>query len=359
MHTHIVLLALLTAFAASCKSVDCGDGTLERDGVCVPSNQTVGTAQCGPGTRLDGTQCTPLFPPTQCDPDTTEEDMDSMGVVTCIGTGAGGCSARLACPAPSDATKQTICGRIYDFANNQPFATAGATGEMCSTATTTGPCSLAIKAYEAATFAGSNGAAGQLPTGEVYIDDCGRFRVSDITMPATPLIALGVDDVDATKAGPAGTTNAAGVATAKGVATTRDVELFVVSGATLAGWGPNTANGPLFDATNGIFAPIYRGHRTGTDLASGVTVTRNGATDAAHDYYFTDIATRTALDMVNATSSNGGALYTITNQQLTDAYSGMGGLPAGCTWDLHAGASVKFVVFVQIFRPAASATCSL
>jgi hypothetical protein len=42
---------------------------------------------------------------------TTSSEVDDLGVTTCIGTGGGGCAARLACPAPSDG-KQTICGQL-------------------------------------------------------------------------------------------------------------------------------------------------------------------------------------------------------------------------------------------------------
>ena len=152
MQTQNFLLALVlvpAALAASCKAVDCGDGTTEKDGSCVAASQTVGNASCGPFTVLQGTQCVPMFPPTMCDPATTGEDTDDMGVTTCIGTGAGGCSAKLACPAPTDGT-QTICGQIYDFETNQPFAQTGAIGTPCATGATTGPCALGIKAYDAA-----------------------------------------------------------------------------------------------------------------------------------------------------------------------------------------------------------------
>ena len=37
---------------AGCKTTDCGTGTTERGGICVPSNETVGTAICGPFTVL-------------------------------------------------------------------------------------------------------------------------------------------------------------------------------------------------------------------------------------------------------------------------------------------------------------------
>src|SRR5438309_11143657 len=105
MYARIVVLVLLI-FAASCKPVDCGDGTIERNGSCVAANETVSDAKCGPFTELQGNVCVPMFPPTMCDPSTTAPDVDNMGVTTCIGTGTGGgCSAKLACPTPTDGTQ--------------------------------------------------------------------------------------------------------------------------------------------------------------------------------------------------------------------------------------------------------------
>src|ERR1041384_2852968 len=112
MHARIALLAVLLAFSASCKNVDCGEGTTERDGMCVAAGVTIGSATCGPFTQLQGTQCVPVLPPTVCDPNSTDEEVDPLGVTTCVGTGGGGCSARLACPAPSNGT-QTVCGHIF------------------------------------------------------------------------------------------------------------------------------------------------------------------------------------------------------------------------------------------------------
>ncbi len=357
MHTRFILV-FLPALATGCKAVDCGDGTTERNGMCVPSSETVAPAGCGPGTMLQGDLCVPRLPPTRCDPQTTAPDVDSMGVTTCIGTSAG-CSTKLPCPAPTDGT-QTICGQIYSFETGEPFATASPSGAKCACPATSGPCALGIKAFDAVVFAMSNGTAGGLATGEVYIDDCGRYRVSNIVMPSGPLIALGFDDADPTKAGPMGITNAVGIATGKGVAATKDLDAFVVAPATTAGW---VGAGVPFDASNGIFAAVFRGSRTGTELAAGVAITRNGSPDGNHDYYFASGATgRVTLDAAaTQTGANGTGLFNITSPMLTDLYSGIGGLPAGCVWDQHPGASVRFVVFVQTFRPtnAPSMTCSL
>jgi hypothetical protein len=367
MHARIALLALLLAFVASCKNVDCGDGTTERDGVCVAAGVTTGNATCGPFTQLQGTQCAPVLPPTVCDPGSTKEEVDNMGVTTCIGTGAGGCSARLACPAPTDG-KQTVCGQIYDFETNEPFADAAATGEECKDGVLTGPCALGIRAYDAVAFAQSNGAAPPLATDPVYIDDCGRYIVPAITQPgASPFIALGFDDKVGTP-GPGGVTNAVGIATGAAPNTaTRDLDGFIVRAATAGAWAGT--GGPSLAA--GIFAPVYRPSRAGREVASGVTFTFGPMTsppayptmtNMGRDYYFASGATtRMSLDpAANATGANGTAL--VSGATLAELYSGGGGgLPASCLWDVHAGAAVSGVVFIQIFRPMnfPGMTCTL
>lgn len=364
MSTRIVLFMLLglCALAAGCKSVDCGDGTTERDGSCVAANQTVASARCGQFTVLQGDTCVPMFPPTICDPDSTAGDTDSStGVTTCVGTGASSCAAKIACPA-SASGKQTICGQLYDFETGQAFAQSGATGTQCAAGATSGPCALGIRAFDAVMFAGSGGQSGALTIDAEYIDDCGRFRLTDVSQPTSaPIIALGIDDAAAAAAGAAGIATPSGVTLAATASTaTKDVEAFVVKPSTAAGW-----SGPTI-ATTGVFGMVYHGHSTGLDNASGVTATRNGAAgDAAHTFYFGATATtRTTIDANNhMTGANGTALYTITSPASTDTYSGTGALPTGCMWDVHPALPVAGVVFVQIFRPvtnpASGTTCTL
>ncbi len=362
MYPRSVLLALLAALTPSCKSIDCGEGTTERNGTCVASGQTVSAARCGPFTALQGDLCVPMFPPTVCDPGTTAEDTDqSTGVTTCIGTGAGGCAARLACPTPTDGT-QTICGQIFDFETGQAFADTGATGAQCSAATSGGPCSLGIHAFDAVALAMNPASTPPLTTGAVYIDDCGRYRIPGIAQPGGPFIALAIDDAAPAAMGPSGTTNATGVATAKMPSfATKDLDAYVVKGATAAGWGMP----PL---ANGIYAEVFHSKRTGADLATGVTFTFGpmGATpptmtSASRDFYFAAAATtRTTLDgNASATGANGTAL--ISGANLGEQYSGTGGIPTTCAWEIHAGAAIPGVVFIQSFRPtdAPGMTCPL
>jgi hypothetical protein len=360
MCTRSVLLALLAVLAPSCKSVDCADGTTERNGSCVPANETVASAMCGEFTELRGDKCRPVLTPTMCDPATTQEETDSSGVVTCVGKGGGGCGAALACPTPTDGT-QAICGQIYDFETDQPFAQPGATGAACAAGATTGPCTLGIKAFDAAAFVGNPGGTPPLTTDPVFIDDCGRYRVAGIAQPAGPFVALAIDDATA---GIGGTTNPVGIATAKAANTAiKDFDAFIVRGSTIASWGPTPS------LAGGLYAPVYRGHRTGRDLASSVKFTFGPAsppgyptmTSIDRDFYFTGCPTnRTTLDgSASTTATNGTAL--VTGAMLTEVYAGAGGLPAQCLWDVHPGAAIPGVVFIQIFRPmdAPGQTCPL
>jgi len=351
MSNRLVLLAALAALDAGCKTVDCGEGTAERGGVCVPASETVAAATCGPFTELQGDQCAPTMSPTVCDPASTIEVVGELGVITCVGNGGGGCSAPLACPAPSDG-KQTICGQLFDLETNAPFAAPGATGTQCTAAAATGPCALGLRAYDAVAFA-MNPMTSPLTTDPVYVDDCGRYRVAEIPVPGTGFIALGLDDA---MQGPAGITNATGVATAAVANTaTKDLDAFVVTGATTTAWA--TSGGPTI--ASGYYVPIYRGHRAGSDLVAGVTVTYGAMTppappaltDTNRDFYFAaDATARTTLaPAANVTGVNGTALFAGAN--LGEVYSGQGVLPTECRWDIHAGASTPGVVFVQVFRP--------
>src|SRR5688572_2407448 len=184
MRKHTILLSLFAAVitTSGCKEIECGDGTILRDGTCEPASLSTAAGMCGPFTELQGDRCAPQFPPTECDPTTTTPSVDpETGVTTCIGTGGGGCSAAFACPTPTMANRMTICGQIFDFETNAKFTATDSGGAPCGTTpAASGPCALQIRAYDALTFASDPGNAPQLPVGSVYIDDCGRYRLVDI-----------------------------------------------------------------------------------------------------------------------------------------------------------------------------------
>ncbi|MBL0217697.1 MAG: hypothetical protein IPQ07_27950 [Myxococcales bacterium] len=358
MHTRAILIsAVLAAAHGGCKQIDCGDGTVERDGQCQPANETVGNAMCGPFTMLQGDKCVPMFPPTECDPGTTSPDVDpATGVTTCVGTGGGGCSAAFACTAPA-AGKQTICGQLYDFENDQKFAAAGATGAKCAAVTTDGPCSLNIKAYDAIAFGTNPATAVPLATGEVYIDDCGRYRVPEITVPSGPFIGLGIDDA---MMGPNGTTNTVGVAIPKQASmATKDFDAWIVKKTTTDQWVASGAP-PL---SGGYYVNVFRAHRVGPDLQAGVQSSRGGNPNLSNDYYFTAGQTMRQTIAPTATTTGANGTVLISNAAVSEGptYAGTGAIPAECVWESHAGASLPNIVFIQLFRPqnAVAQTCTL
>lgn len=343
------LLALI-AVLPSCKSVECGPGTFESDGQCVPADDIATPASCGPFTELVAGQCVPMFPPTVCDEDSTTPELDTeTGVSTCIGTGTG-----FACEQPAQG-KQTICGQLHDLETGMPFTDGNPTCTPCTETTATGVCSLGLRAVDAIKFAQNpQDPTAVLTTGAVFLDDCGRFKIPDITLPTNPFVGIGIDDAAPGMAGPLGTTQPIGMATPKAPdVALKDFEAFIAAKSTTDQWD---VDGPAVG--DGIFVAIFRAMRTGTAGQAGVTILRQGAPIPADDFYF-EGAPRTTIDpAANATSGNGTAL--VTGAQL-DGYVGAGGLPAECSFEPHAGVSIPNVLFIQIFRPtdAAGQTCAL
>lgn len=346
MRNQTILLSFLVSLTASgCNQLECADGTIERDGVCQPDDGVFGKATCGEFTELIGDRCVPMFPPTECDPGSTEAVTDpETGVTTCKGTGTVG----VTCATPPNASKQSVCGQIYNFEDGTKFE-ADTECTPCDPANPAadGPCSLKIMAFNALNFAAGSG--GPLPGVEVKIDTCGKYAVSNIDAAAAgTFIGLGFDDATATTLphpGGVTVTSAVAVKTVGGTAT-RDVEAFVVPQATAAGWTGATLQ-------TGVYAAIYRASKTGFANQAGVKISRGGTQAGneipSNDFYFApDATTRTTITADNETGVNGTAF--VNNATVDMLYYGRGGLGAGCMWEPHAAASLPGVLFVQVFR---------
>ncbi len=359
-------LALVSAFAligtgAGCNEIECGDGTIQRDGKCAPSDTNTTASTCGNGTVLRGDKCEPILPPTKCDPDTTAPDTDPVtGLVTCIGTGGGSCNSSVACPLGAPG-KMTICGRINEIETGAALAAASPTTMACPTGNgaTAGPCALTINAYNAIGFAGNPQTAVPLPVASVYIDDCGRYKLVDIDVNNVNFVGLGLDDRSGL--GPSGltVTSGAAVPAASGTAV-KDLELYSVKGSTVATW-TSSASLPNSILAGGVYLNLFRAKPTGTDLAAGVTITRGSTAVPADDFYFgANDAGRLTIDpLADATGINGTGL--MINSAL-GPHGATGGIPAAtCAWEGKVGASVPGVVLVQTRRPvnATGQTCRL
>jgi len=343
--TALVAPLLLTA----CTSIVCGDGTIERNGTCEPADVTTNAGMCGSGTKLEGDQCVSTI---QCDPATTMQVTDPMtGETKCVPF-ANNC---MTCSAPSDVSKQTICGQIYDFENDQPFMAAGATGVRCpATPTATGPCALAITAFDALQFASNPSTAQPLVVDDMCIDDMGRFALKGITTPGGPLIGLGIDDA-AGNMGPAGVTNSVGIAVSKlGGSALPGVEHYIVRPATTTAWA-NSGGPPI---SGGIFVGLFRAHACPGGVCNGNPDAPQAGTSFIKPhgtaYYFQATqTTRMTIDVVaTATGANGTGLLTGVAVNDGAVYSGTGGITdtAHCTWDTHPAAALPNIVLVQTFH---------
>ncbi|HTJ45537.1 MAG TPA: hypothetical protein VL463_25710, partial [Kofleriaceae bacterium] len=158
-------LVALGASQSGCTNVDCGTGTIDKNGECRPADENTNNGSCGPGTKLGNTgMCEPVSV-VQCDPGTTTAEEDpTTHVITCVGTGTTGCNASgISCPTPSTG-KMTLCGQFLDAETSAPIAATNPTGKACDPANPTpdGPCSLVIRAYNAIDFASDPSTATEL-----------------------------------------------------------------------------------------------------------------------------------------------------------------------------------------------------
>lgn len=368
MRSRLPWLVVLLGFGAlaglsACDSVECGPGTIDRAGKCAPADQTTAVATCGPLTVLHGDQCVPMFPATVCDDGTTLPDTDpTTGVTTCIGTGGGGCSAPIACPTPA-AGKQTVCGQIYNFADNTPFAATGATGTKCAAGATEGPCALAMVAV--------NPVGGKpYATGAVYIDDCGRYRIPDMETAGQSFVVVKMDDIvdiAKTTAPLTGVTVPTFVGFPVMSTRTTNFDTWVVNQATTDMWKPN--GGPDVNTASGVYAAVFRAHvcdaTTGLCPGGDRLETKAGATimgNTGTKYYFAANDPNHEIISASATVTgiNGTVLTSISPMVGFTRLDG-GPIDANCVWDHHTAGASGIGVFFQIYRPVnnGSQTCTL
>jgi hypothetical protein len=342
---------LLGLTQTSCNSIDCGEGTIERGGACVPADGATNDAKCGAGTHIGplGT-CVPIFDPTVCDPDTTTPIVDpDTGVTTCMGTGGGGgCGTPLVCPAGVGG-KITVCGQLKDAENDQPIAASGATGAACDLANpaASGPCSMIVNFYDAIQFVSST-----MPTklndpiaNPVYIDDCGRFRIKNITNPASGFLGVEIDDN-----GPTDARTRSGVALATAANKAFIVEGYSVKKTTDAAWTSSVGLSGMSLGDRGAWLGIFRYKGQPVD---GVTVTRNGApVPVADDFFFTDTSPTSRTTPVDspaaATTGKNGSVLLLNSGLVAHSGTGGTGIPGTCKWQSALGDGIKNAYIIQI-----------
>lgn len=349
------VLAVLP-LASSCTTTECGDGTIEDNGFCRPSQASVAPAGCGEGTMLEDGRCVPIFPPTTCGDNTIEELDTSTGVTICTGTGGGGLGCEsappFACPQAS-VGKVTVCGTLIDVATDAQIQQAGGTAnKACDSANPTadsGPCSLKLEFYDALDFAGNPQGAVALIPDELTIDECGRYRAVNIPRPALGFLGVGIDDAGANTS-----YVLAGVSIGTNSGETRNnVPVYAVPATADASWTSSAGIGSPSFTVRGVYMAIFK---SPSGPVAGVQVTRAGNVVASDDYYFADTnpKSRVMVDSaLNVTGVNGSAL--MLNSALVN-HSGQGP-NANCEWPVDLGASLAGVVFVQPRNHQGSGAC--
>jgi hypothetical protein len=330
---------------AACANLAPGDGTVERDGECVPADVSVTPASCGTGTLFSDQEakCVSILPPTICDPVSTVEEVDEDGVVVCLGTVQEGCTGPLPCPTP-DPGKMSICGQLLDLETGATLEVDGIVNARCDVANPSadGPCSMAIEFYDAIDFVNDPTNAPALPAEELIIDACGRFSAYNVPVPMLGFVGIGIDD-----AGSGDVHELSGVAMeAASGESLRDTNAYVVRRSTVQSW-TSTADDPFGAATFGdvgVYVPIFihEGERV-----PGVRVTRGGSAFPNDTYYFSDPDdTILTVDLAqDSTGANGAGL--LVNSPSIGLHSGTDSEPAGCVWPDNQAATIAGVVFVQ------------
>ncbi|MCG8422104.1 MAG: hypothetical protein MJE77_29625 [Proteobacteria bacterium] len=349
----LFVIASVLLLAGCQEAVLCGLGTIERNGVCEPAeNSANSSVACGLGTYFDhGSQtCVSNHIPMACDPGSTIPVVDSAtGVTTCVGAGgAVNCATPLICPTPA-ADKVSVCGRIVDVASGQPVETDGVRTNACQDASTGGPCALGLAFFDVATFIADPDTAQPAAVESLHIDECGRFRASNVDLPDSPFLGIGIDDRDPSPDRHVRSGVAFAVAPGQ---TLERVRVYAVDRDTDRAWTTSAGNPAVLGGKTfgdkGVYLALFRDRGrpvAGVRITSGEPLTE---TDPANTFYFSSAdgtdQIRTVAASSQATGANGAGL--LLNSPLKN-HSGSGGERANCSWPVVQGASISGAVFVQ------------
>jgi hypothetical protein len=342
------LLAALPSLSG-CTQVECGDGTIEVDGVCqIGDGFDPDNPICGPGTHLESGECVPnIDPPAVCGPNTNPE-VQPDGTILCVGTGGGGCGS-ISCGSPAG-SNMSLCGQLYDVETGAIIRQVDPppTGQPCDEANPTadGPCALSVEFYDPLAFAANPAGTSPLNADTKLINDCGHFIGVNVTRPFNGFAAVAIEDCTDMDCGD--DVRLTGIAfPVEAGEVRRDLRAFAIRRTTDEIWtssaGDPFAGGASF-VDKGVYGPVF--NHEGVPV-EGVVITAGGATRPADDYYFsdTDPTLRTTVDTdLSSTGPNGMGL--MVNSSLGN-HSGVGGEPDGCEWQSELATSIATVLFFR------------
>ena len=348
-------LPLLAAFAglllvAGCGGYECGDGTVEKGGVCQPPDDFV---KCGAGFKVSGNRCVPedQWVKKYCDSASTEyKEGKCKSSIACDPATTelknGKCVAKKTAQTVPDCTKKcgaasgsTIClsGRVYegvDLVSKGPDSTSfikPADG-------------VEIKVYDPLAFVSSPSTAKPLATADIYKDG-GCFVVSKVTIPFTGFLAVAVDD----KASSQDTFvfTAIGHTPTSGV-NSEELTVPLIANATSAAWSKELAKSGVKDMIkDGTMLAWYRDIKTGKPV-KGVSPTLDGQPAPWKGYssfFFDADMTKSPLFESKAVKTTAAGLVAVPGAPLK-SYSGV---KTGCTIDSGLGGSAPGALFFRIF----------
>lgn len=192
----LVTVSLWGMALAACGGHECGSGTVEKDGVCLPPDDYV---KCGAGFRVAGNQCVPVddWVKNYCDPSSTLYDKGKCKSSISCGTNTelkdGKCVGKATVKPPPECTlkcptagnKICLSGRIYEAVSlvtqgrdSKDFIKPGD--------------NIQVRVYDPLAFVATPGAK-PLATGDIY-NDGGCFMIADVTIPFSGFLALAIED---------------------------------------------------------------------------------------------------------------------------------------------------------------------
>jgi hypothetical protein len=263
------------------------------------------------------------------------------------------CAAAFACPPPN-ASKATLCGELRDLETGTLVTGDVAMPERCdpSNPAATGPCSMQLTFYDPSQYASNPATAQPLTYDDLYVDECGRFRATNVQVPGFGAVAITVDDAP-------GVTDThrvtgIGVAVANGEAH-EGLGVYAVRSSTDQQWKTSAGlSGTQTFVDRGVYVAIFRYHG---QPVGGVQVVRNGTPITTGAFYFGDPAAmlRNVDTSVSATGADGAALV-IDDQSLLSHSGTQGNLVSGCQWPAVLGQSIPNTAVVQVFDAVEAGT---
>jgi hypothetical protein len=179
---------LLAVGLAGCDGRTCGEGTVEKGGICVAADDYL---KCGAGFVATANRCDPIpeWKQTACGPNTKWDKDKGL----CVGTGTVEETCTKQCPA-AQGGKICLAGKVLEGAS----LLAHAAGSPDKPVPLTPASGVTLKIFDPIAFVTNPTGTPPLATAAVY-NTAGCWIVEGIDIPFTNLFAIAIDDSEASK----------------------------------------------------------------------------------------------------------------------------------------------------------------